>query len=224
MSTVAIAGASGVVGSRALQHLLARPEVDRVIAVGRRPLEVQHPKLRSAVVDLRDAAAISQALPDGLAAAVSCLGTTLRQAGSREAFRAVDLGAVVAFGEAARARGARRFLLVSAIGASARSASFYLRTKGEAEVALAALGFRALTVLRPSFIDDEGARRDVRMGERLALPVARALFSVVGRRSRWAPVKADVIARALVRLALDDGAAGPVRFVESDALHALGEG
>jgi hypothetical protein len=76
-------------------------------------------------------------------------------------------------------------------------------------------------VLRPSFIDDEGARVESRFGERVALPVARALFSVLGRTSRYAPVRADVIAKALVRLAFDETSERE-RVVESDRLHGLG--
>jgi uncharacterized protein YbjT (DUF2867 family) len=219
--TVAIAGASGVVGSRALQHLLACEDVGRVVAVGRRALALRHPKLDARVADLRSAAAIERELPAGVAVAACCLGTTRRQAGSQEAFRAVDRDAVVAFGAAARARGARRLVVVSATGADARSRSFYLRTKGEAEEALAGLGLPELTVLRPSFIDDEGARSEFRLAERVGLPVARAVFAVAGRTRRWAPVRADTVARALVRLALDE-TSERVRIVESEALHALG--
>lgn len=219
MNTVAIAGASGVVGTRALQHLLARADVGRVVAVGRRVLPVAHDKLVSKVADLGSAAAIAAALPDDVAAAICCLGTTMKQAGSKEAFRAVDHDAVVAFGRAARDRGARRFVLVSSIGADARSRNFYLKTKGEAEDALRALGWPHLAILRPSFIDDEGARTDQRPGERLALPLVRAVFSVVGRESRWAPIRADTIARAAVRQALDEADEG-VRVVEGAAMHA----
>jgi uncharacterized protein YbjT (DUF2867 family) len=221
MRTLVIAGASGLVGSLALRQLLARADVARVIAIGRRALPVEHARLATRIADLRDPAAIQRALPEQVDVAVCCLGTTMKQAGSQEAFRAVDLEAVVAFAEAARARGARRFVLVSSIGASPRSRSFYLRTKGEAEEALARLGYPQLTVLRPSFIDDGGARTEPRLGERLALPLARAAFAVLGRERRHAPVPADAVALALVRLALDDGAE-PVRVVESERLHALG--
>lgn len=221
MKTVVIAGASGVVGARALHHLLARDDVGRVVALGRRALPLQHEKLVSKIADLGSAAAIEAEIPAGVDVAVCCLGTTRKKAGSKEAFRAVDRDAVVAFGEAARRRGAGRFVLVSSIGASARARSFYLRTKAEAEEALARLGYPQLTVLRPSFIDDEGARAELRPSERLALPVARALFSVLGRTRRFAPIRADVIGRALVRLALDETTAR-VRTVESDALHRLG--
>ena len=221
MKTVVIAGASGVVGARALEHLLARADVDRVVAVGRRALPVRHGKLVSKVVDFASAAGLAPELPERADVAVCCLGTTMKRAGSREAFRAVDRDAVVAFGEAARARGAQRFLLVSAVGASVRSGSFYLRTKGEAEAALARLGYPQLTVVRPSFIDDQGTRAESRPLERLALPLARAVFSVVGRTSRYAPIPADAIGKALARLGFDD-TAEPFRIVESEALHALG--
>lgn len=221
MKTVVIAGASGVVGSRALAHLLARADVGSVLAVGRRPLLVQHEKLSSKTADLQSPGAISRELPEDVAIAVCSLGTTMRRAGSRAAFRAIDHDAVVAFAEGARERGASRFVLVSSLGADARSRNFYLKTKGEAEQACARLGYPQLTLVRPSFIDDEGARAEHRCGERIALRLSRALFSVVGKTSRYAPITANTIGRAVVHLAFDD-TDQPVRIVESDALHVLG--
>ena len=218
--TVVIAGASGVVGTRVLHHLLQRDDVGRVIAVGRRILPLQQEKLVSKVVDLQSTAAVAAEIPKGTALAFCCLGTTMRQAGSRDAFRRVDHDAVLAFGKAALERGAKRFLLVSSVGARADSANFYQRTKGEAEEALARLGFAQLTILRPSLIDDEGARRDYRAGERLVLPLARLVFAVVGRTRRYAPISADVIAKAMVRLAFDN-TTDRVRWVESDELHRV---
>jgi uncharacterized protein YbjT (DUF2867 family) len=221
VNTVVIAGASGVVGARVLHHLLRRDDVGRVIAVGRRTLPLQHEKLVSRVVDLRNTTAVAAEIPEGIAVAFCCLGTTMKRAGSMDAFRAVDHDAVLAFGQAALEKGAKRFLLISSVGARASSANFYQRTKGEAEDALARLGYAQLTILRPSLIDDEGARRDYRAGERLVLPLARIVFAVVGRTRRYAPISADVIAKAMVRLAFDN-TTDPVRWVESDELHRLG--
>jgi uncharacterized protein YbjT (DUF2867 family) len=221
VNSVVIAGASGVVGARVLHHLLRREDVGRVIAVGRRILPLQHEKLVSKVVDLQNATAVAAEIPQGTVVAFCCLGTTMKLAGSKEAFRAVDHDAVLAFGRAALERGAKRFLLVSAVGARANSANFYQRTKGEAEEALARLGYAQLTILRPSLIDDEGARRDYRAGERLLLPLARVVFAVVGRTRRYAPISADVIAKAMVRLAFDN-TPDRARSVESDELHRLG--
>ncbi len=224
MNTIVIAGASGVVGSRTLHHLLSREDVDRVVALGRRTLPFTSDKLVSKIVDFQDAASLADAMPDDVAVAMATLGTTMKKAGSKEAFRAVDRDAVVAFAAAARQKGARHLLLVTSIGANAHSSNFYLRTKGEAEEAVGRLGFPRVTILRPSFIDDEGARAERRLGERVALPLSRAFFALVGRTSRYAPVTADVIARALVRLALVrlDASTEPLRVIESDRLHALG--
>jgi uncharacterized protein YbjT (DUF2867 family) len=218
---VVLAGASGVVGARALHHLLARDDVGRVVALGRRVLPLPHEKLVAKAVDLQSSTAIASEIPRDVGVALCCLGTTMKQAGSREAFRAVDRNAVVAFAEAALERGARRFVLVSSAGANPRSRSFYVRTKGEAEEALAQLGYGQLTVLRPSLIDDEGARSEYRPGERLVLPLARVAFSVIGRTSRYAPISADVIGKAVVHLAFDH-TAERLRVVESDRLHVLG--
>ena len=221
MNTVVIAGASGVVGARVLDHLVRREDVGRVIAVGRRVFPLHHEKLVSKVVDLQNATAVAAEIPEGIAVAFCCLGTTMKRAGSKEAFRAIDHDAVLALGQAALAKGARRFLLISSVGARAKSANFYQRTKGEAEDALARLGYAQLTVLRPSLIDDEGARRDYRAGERLVLPLARVVFAVIGRTGRYAPISADVIAKAMVRLAFDN-TTDRVRWVESEELHRLG--
>jgi uncharacterized protein YbjT (DUF2867 family) len=231
MTTVVIAGASGVVGSRVLPRLLRRDDVQSVVALGRRVLPLAgdlsvpgyrtDPRLISRAVDLQDRSATAAAIPEGVSVALCCLGTTMKQAGSKDAFRAVDHDAVVTFATAALERGATRFVVVSSIGARATSTNFYQKTKGEAEEALARLGYPQLTVLRPSLIDDEGARREYRPGERLTLPLARVAFALIGKTSRYAPIRADVIAAAMVRLAFDD-TAERVRIVESDQLHHLG--
>jgi uncharacterized protein YbjT (DUF2867 family) len=112
-------------------------------------------------------------------------------------------------------------VLVSSIGAHRPRGNFYLQTKAAAEDSLARLGFERLTIVRPSFIDDQGARHEFRLAERLALPLARLVSGLVGRTSKYAPIRADVLARAIVRLAFD-GTGERVRIVESEELHALG--
>lgn len=218
---VVIAGASGVVGSRALAHLLAREDVGSVVALGRRELSTRDDKLVSKVVDLQSSAALAREIPTGSCVALCCLGTTMKKAGSREAFRAVDRDAVVTFAEAARQKDVPRFVVLSSLSADPRSRNFYLRTKGEMERALTELGFPQLTVLRPSLIDDQGTRSEFRLGERVGLALSRALFSVVGKTHRLAPIPADTLGRALVYLAFDK-TAEPLRIVESDRLHEIG--
>jgi uncharacterized protein YbjT (DUF2867 family) len=213
MKTVAIAGASGVVGRQVLARLLAHPAVEAVVAVGRRPPATAHPKLTVRGVEFGAQERIVAAFPEGLDVAFCCLGTTIRQAGSQSAFRAIDREAVVAFAAAARERGARRFVLLSSIGADPSTRNFYLRTKGEAEQAVRALGFPQLTILRPSLLDDEGTREEFRLGERLLLPVLRAVFAVVGRNHRYAPVRVSELADRMIVLAENETSAA-VRVVE----------
>lgn len=135
--------------------------------------------------------------------AFCALGTTIQVAGSQAAFRAVDFDAVLAFARAARAAGVRRFAAVSALGANPRSSNFYSRVKGEAEAALAALGFETLILARPSLLVGDRAalgqplRRGEIIGHRLTAPLGRLLPAA------WRPIEAEVVARALLRAAAD---------------------
>lgn len=209
-----VAGASGLIG----RELLAQLDDTPVLALVRRPLADLPPNAlrREAVVDL-------QALPAGLPAprrVFIALGTTMAQAGSREAFRAVDFDAVVAVARAARARGATHCGLVSALGADAHATVFYNRIKGEAEAALIALGFERLVIARPSLLDGhrEALGQPRRPGEAWALRLLRPLAPLIPKP--WRPIAADRVARAM-RLALDQP--GPaVQVLESAAMQTLG--
>lgn len=148
---VMLLGATGLVGSATLRLLLASDAVDTVIAPGRKALSA-HPKLVNVVVG--DLLALAD-MPEpwrGVDAVVCALGTTRKKAGSDAAFRHVDLDIPVALARTALAAGVPAFSYVSSIGADANSSLLYTRTKGEAEVALAAVGFRSLTIVRPGFI------------------------------------------------------------------------
>lgn len=144
-----------------------------------------------------------------------CLGTTIRIAGSRAAFRRVDHDYPLAVAKASMAAGARQFLFISAMGADPRAKVFYSRVKGELERDAAALPFRAVIALRPSLL--AGARTDYRAGERLALAVLMPLRRLVPRNYR--PITAEAVAQAMV-----DSAKREVRgfeVLESGALLAF---
>ena len=194
---VMLLGASGLVGGQVLAQLLQDPRCSAVVAPGRRPLPVQHARLHAPVLDF-DAlpAAPAWAAVD---AVVCALGSTMAQAGSREAFRRVDHDYPLAFARLARQHGARAFALNSAAGAAADSRFFYNRVKGELENDLRALGFPSLTWVRPGLIG--GQRSQVRRGEAFALKVLGVLGPVLPRRWRINP--APVIAAALVQAALE---------------------
>jgi uncharacterized protein YbjT (DUF2867 family) len=173
---VVLAGASGLVGRALMEGLLADGSVAAVHALARRDLQVQHPKLTQHRVDFK-------ALPPlpPLDEAFIALGTTIKVAGSQGAFRAVDFDAVLAVAKAARAAGATRLGVVSAMGANARSGIFYNRVKGEMEEALSALGFETLVIARPSFLvgDRESLGQPERGGEKIALVASRVLAAVI---------------------------------------------
>ena len=192
--TVLIAGASGLVGREILQGLLADDSVAAVHSLGRRELDLKHPKLTQHRVDF------SKALPalPGVGEAFVALGTTIKVAGSQQAFRAVDYDAVVAVAKAAKAAGATRLGLVSAMGASKSSGIFYNRVKGETEDALSAMGFGTLVIARPSFLagDREALGQPLRGGEKLALRVSKWLAPLIPNDLK--SIDASAVARALL--------------------------
>lgn len=189
-----VAGATGAAGSRLVDCLLARDDGTEVVTVGRRPVNLSHPRLRHVGAELDQ-------FPSALAAercdeAYCCLGTTMKKAGSRTAFRAIDYDGVVRFARAAHDAGARFFGLVSAAGADPAARNFYLRTKGEAEAAVVALGFASAALLRPGLL--RGERKEFRLGERLgqwAAPVADRLL--LGPLARYRSAALDDVAAAL---------------------------
>ncbi|MBM7061382.1 oxidoreductase [Pseudomonas sp. UL073] len=205
---ILLAGATGLTGEHLLDRLLNEPTVRRVLAPTRRPL-VEHAHLDNPQGEL---AALLPELNGPIDTAFSCLGTTIKQAGSQEAFRAVDHDLVLAFARRARELGARHFLVISALGADAKSAVFYNRVKGELEASLRAMDWPQLTIARPSLL--LGERRETRLGEQLAAPLARLI------PGKYRGIAACTLARALWRLALEED--NGVRVVESDELRKLG--
>lgn len=205
-----LAGATGLVG-RALAAQL--PDA---LALVRRPADDL--ALEQRQVDYGDPSSFAS-LPAPPAVFIA-LGTTMAQAGSEAAFRAVDFEAVLTVARAARHAGAVRCALVSALGADATSRVFYNRVKGEAEVALQALGFERLVIGRPSLLDGARERLDQphRAGEAWTLRLTRPLAPLIPRA--WRPIAPDRVARALC-LALAQ--AGPaVQVLESAEMQTLG--
>jgi uncharacterized protein YbjT (DUF2867 family) len=188
-----IAGATGLVGGYALQAILDR--YDRVVALTRRPLTTRHPRLESAPIETLGI--------DGPVDDVFCaLGTTIRKAGSREAFRRVDIDLPLRIADAALERGAKQYLLVSSVGADARSANFYLRVKGELEERLT--GFRAVHVFRPSFLI--GERAESRPGEKLGIAIAKVVqTALLGPLRIYRPIEARLVGEAMAVAAMQDG-------------------
>lgn len=205
MPSALVVGASGLVGRECLRLLLDDPAYERVVVLARRdaPEGLRSPKLAWRVVDF-------ERLADAhVATAVDhvfcALGTTIKQAGTRERFHRVDHDYPLEVARLTRTAGARHFGLVSAAGADARSRIFYNRVKGETERDLVALGWPSLTIARPSLLlgDRAERRRGEELGKRLAFLVPR----------RWKPVDARRVAAAIVRAAKEERPG--VRVMES---------
>jgi uncharacterized protein YbjT (DUF2867 family) len=209
--TAILAGATGLVGRSVLRELLQDPLYGRIVALTRRPLALSHVKLEIVQTDFSDLDELNLSGDD----AFCCLGTTLRAAGSPNAFRRVDYGHVVDFAGTVRRQGGKRFAVVSSLGADAGSRLLYPRTKGEMERTVAAMGFSALAILRPSLLLGDRAER--RPAERAAIAVSTKIAPLlIGPLRRYRPIEAATVARAMVRLMRS--APPGTRIVESEAL------
>lgn len=192
---VMVLGASGLTGGLVLEGLLATPAVTCVVAPVRRPLAIEHPKLSQHVVDFDALEAHAAIFP--VDAVVCCLGTTIRKAGSRDAFRKVDHDYALAAARLAKMAGARAFILMSAVGASATSSVFYSRVKGELEDAVRALRFSHLAVYHPSLL--LGNRDEQRTAESLGMTVMPlANYGLIGPLKRYRAISAETVAAAMV--------------------------
>jgi uncharacterized protein YbjT (DUF2867 family) len=207
-----VAGATGLVGQEIVRQLAADGAWREVRALARRglPPALQLPGVVVLPADFERLGAHPEWFR--VDHVFCALGTTIRQAGSQPAFRRVDFDYALEVARLGRAEGARHFLLVSALGADARSRIFYNRVKGELEDAVRALGYPAVTIARPSLL--LGQRTERRIGEELA----RLIGPFVP--ARWRPVHARQVAAALVNAARSG--AGGVTMLENPALRAAG--
>lgn len=198
--TAIVAGATGLIGTHLLHLLLADPAYEKTVALARRPLEgFSSPKLQAINADFEtlDADLRGVAVDD----AFCTLGTTIKSAGSQAAFRKVDHDYILAFARGAKEAGAKRFFLVSAMGASPSSSIFYSRVKGETERDVAALGFEAFHIFRPGLL--LGERRETRFGEEVGAVLSPFLNPLmIGPARAYRSIRAGTVAAAMRGAAL----------------------
>lgn len=211
-----LAGASGLVGSFLLRQLLDDPLFGTVVSLGRKSVDISSPKLVQRTVDF---ASLDLAGLPAPGVALCALGTTIGKAGSQAAFRAVDHDAVLAFATGALAAGAQSFVVVSSLGANAKSSVFYQRVKGETEADLRALGFASLAIAAPSLL--LGDRAESRPAERAAVLAARFCGGLL-KPFAARPIEAHVVAKALVAIAREPPLG--VKVYPSSQLQTLGGG
>jgi len=192
--TALLSGASGLVGSELLKLLLDRPDYGQVKALVRKPLPVEHPKLEQIVCDFDRLALYAEHFR--VDDVYCCLGTTIKTAGSQEAFRKVDFAYPLAMAELAKESGAQKFLIITALGSDAKSKIFYSRVKGEVEEAIKQLSLPSLHIFQPSFL--LGDRAEFRLGEKIAAMLSPVLsIFLIGRLSKFKPIRAKDVALAM---------------------------
>ena len=185
-----LAGATGLVGRELLPLLLDDADIEEVVVLSRRSIATPHPKLQQGVVSFDQLQNFVLPQVDDF---YCCLGTTIRQAGSRDAFREVDFVYPVTIARMAMEAGATRCLFVSAMGADPQSRVFYNRIKGEVERELMGLELQSVYAFRPSLLT--GSRAEIRLGERVAQALALPISLLLPPKLR--PIAAADVARAM---------------------------
>lgn len=197
LKTVVIAGAGGLVGSRLLDLLLADVTVSRIILLARKQPEVESKKVEVLLTDFNDLRPLKSKLAEA-EILYCCIGTTMKTAGSKEAFRAVDYEIPFRLAEIASAAGVKKFIAISSLGADPHSRNFYLKTKGEMERDIADnFRFQKLAFVRPSML--LGPRKEFRLGEKIGqFFMVVFSFMMVGRFEKYRPIYDFNVAKAMI--------------------------
>jgi uncharacterized protein YbjT (DUF2867 family) len=204
-------GATGLTGGHLLQFLLDSEEYSTIYIYVRRPMGIQNPKLREIIIDFDTYEGSVE-----VDTVFCCLGTTIKIAKTKEAFKKVDLEYPVKIAQLQFNAGSKRFLVISAMGAAADSMFFYSRVKSEMEKLLSNIGYPRLYIFRPSLIT--GDRKEHRLGEKMATNINKILnYILVGPFRKFQSVSASAIAKCMISYANKPGIFGNV-VISSDLI------
>lgn len=217
MKTALIIGSTGLTGSHLLQQLLDSKQYDKVISFSRE-VEVEHPKLVNHIVDFDK--------PEEYCDMVKgddffcTIGTTIKQAGSKEAFRKVDFVFPKNFAQCAMDNGVSQFLIISALGADSKASNYYMKTKGEIEDFLKQSTFKSVSIMQPSLL--LGNRKEFRFAEKIGGAVMKLLsFAFVGSLAKYKAIESTTLANALFIIAQKNTPGFTV--YESDKIQEIGK-
>jgi len=198
MKTALIIGSTGLVGAQLLNLILESPVYDKVVVFVKRDTAIKHPKLIQHLIDF-DKIENYQNLVVG-DDFFCTIGTTIKKAGSREAFKKVDLIYPKQFAQIALKNKVSQFLIISSLGANEQSTNFYLKTKGEMEAFLKKLTFKSTIILRPSLL--LGNRTEFRVGEKFGAIFMKTISILLfGKLQKYKPIESKTVAKALFELA-----------------------
>lgn len=210
-----VAGATGLIGKYLLEELNSSGNYHKVYALVRKPGSVSGAE--EIVTDYDTLSASS--LPKGITDVFCSLGTTISKAGSQENFKKVDYEYVLKVARLSKEKGARSFLVVTALGADPKSFVFYNRVKGETERDLELIGFSFLGIFRPSLL--EGEREEARTGESVGQFFAKIINPfLLGGIRKYRSIHGRTVAKAMISIAQKEPSG--VRILESDRIESVG--
>ncbi len=216
MKTALIIGSSGLIGKQLLNYLLESTAYEKVIAFNKRDIGSNHPKLEQHLIDFDNIVTYENLIKgDDF---FCTIGTTIKKAGSKEAFRKVDYSYPKQFAEIAKTNNVKHFLIVSSLGANEKSSNFYIKTKGEIENFLIKSNFESLSIFRPSIL--AGDRDEFRLGEKFGL-LFMNLFSFLftGNLKKYKPIASEIVAKGMFTVAQKNKLG--VSIYESDFIKKL---
>jgi uncharacterized protein YbjT (DUF2867 family) len=217
MKTALIIGSTGLIGSQLLELLLESQEYSTVVTFVKRDSGIQHPKLTQHIIDFDKPQTYNELVQgDDF---FCTIGTTIKKAGNKEAFRKVDFEYPRQFATFAMQNKVKQFLIISSLGADKSSGNFYLKTKGEIEDFLKTCSFESVSVLQPSLL--LGNRKEFRLGEKVGSFFMKAFsFLLLGNLKKYKPIESKTVAKALLAIAKknDNG----FKIYESDVIQQIG--
>ncbi len=193
-----VIGATGLVGKQLVEQLLENEHFNKVRIFVRRDSGLKHPKLEQQIVNFGEEKTWSKLLSGDVL--FSALGTTLKQAGSKEKQYEIDFTFNLNFAQKAKENGIENYVLVSSVGANAKSSVFYTRMKGELDEAVAKIGFKKLGIIRPASLT--GDRKENRIAEKISIPILNFLTKFILKKYR--PISDKTVAKAIINAVLLD--------------------
>jgi uncharacterized protein YbjT (DUF2867 family) len=217
VKTALIIGSTGLVGSHLLNLLLDSNDYLKVITFVKRDQGIKHQKLTQHIIDFDKPETYKElVVGDDL---FCTIGTTIKKAGNKEAFRKVDFEYPRQFATFALQNKVKQFLIVSSLGADVNSGNFYLKTKGEIQDFLKECNFESVAVLQPSLL--LGNRTEFRLGEKIGAFFMKTLsFIFLGNLKKYKPIEGKTVAKALLAIAKTNNSG--FKIYESDVIQEIG--
>jgi len=216
MKTALIAGASGLVGSEILKLLLTSETYTEIHLLVRISLELNSPKVVEQIINFEE---LEKFEPGSQIDHIYCtLGTTIKKAKTKENFKKVDYDYVLELSKKAKQWNSEKFLIVSSLGANAKSRIFYSRVKGEIENALKNLNLNHLFIFRPSLL--LGNRKEHRAGEKTAINLYKVINPLFfGPFKKYKGIEAKQVAKGMIQIAQQNNE--QFQIIESDEIQNL---